>query len=178
MNGTCSIWLATNAAMLLAGHSDMGGLALGLRRTGLHADDGWMTPSVSTAGCAGSWARILEVRGEAGRDTSFFVNALYSHMNIDRDGASALADSKPFPDAHYRANYTHERLKAWGAFGNVSQVVDKLRAFRCSGCQRVTSRLSTMKNPFDQLRCAIEEVLPAVNAELSNPLSLESMINA
>jgi len=47
VDGTCPIWLPTNAARRSAGYSDVGGTALGLRRTGLHAD-GWMTHSVST----------------------------------------------------------------------------------------------------------------------------------
>jgi len=101
---------------------------------------------------------------------SFWVgNVLYSHINVNRDSDAALADSKPLLDSYYGANYTHERLKAWGAFGSVKQIIDTRRAFRGSGCHRVTFRVSTMKNPFDQLRRIIEEVLPAVNAGTFEP---------
>lgn len=161
-NPACPIWLATNATRLSAGYADSGGSDLALARVGRHAD-GWMTHSVSPEGFAASWRRILDVAREHGRDPSHFGNVLYSHINVDTDEDSALADSKRFLDLYYGADYTPARLKAWGAFGTPAQCIRTLRTFRGSGCERITLRVSTMRDPLDQLRRITEEVLPAVN---------------
>jgi len=170
VNGTCPIWLATNATRLSSGYADNGGSEIALKRVGRHAD-GWMTHSVSPQGFASSWQRILDEAVAAGRDAGTFGNVLYSHINVGSDMDAALADSKQFLDMYYGADYTPQRLKAWGAFGTAKQCIDTVRPFRGSGCERVTFRVSTMRNPLDQLRRVIEEVLPAVNAGSVEPIA-------
>lgn len=161
-NPGCPIWLATNATRLSAGYADHGGSDLALTRVGRHAD-GWMTHSVSPAGFTASWQKIRQVAAEHGRDPAALGNVLYSHINIDVDEDRALADSKRFLDLYYGADYTPQRLKAWGAFGTPAQCIATLRSFRGTGCERVTLRVSTMRDPLEQLRRITEEVLPAVN---------------
>jgi hypothetical protein len=42
-------------------------------------------------------------------DSVWVGDALFSHVNVNCDSDAALADSKPFLDRYYGANYTHER---------------------------------------------------------------------
>jgi len=102
-------------------------------------------------------------------DSVWVGGVLYSHINVKRDSDAALADSKLFLDRCYGANDTHERFKAWRVFGNGRQIICILRAFRGSCWRRGTFSVSTMKNPFEQLRRVIEEVLPAVNVGTFEP---------
>jgi alkanesulfonate monooxygenase SsuD/methylene tetrahydromethanopterin reductase-like flavin-dependent oxidoreductase (luciferase family) len=159
----CPIWLTTNAGRLGNGQADAGGSAFALRRVGRVAD-GWMTHSVSPEGFRQSLDMILDTGQAAGRDMHGFDNILCALVNINPDREAALADAKQYLDLYYGANYTRERLEAWGAYGSPAQCVQWLRRFIGSGCERVTFRLATMSDATEQFRRLTEEVLPQVTA--------------
>ena len=155
----CPIWLTTNAGRLGNDQSDAGGSDFALRRTGRIAD-GWMTHSVSPAGFHRSLDVILRAREEAGRDMDGFDNMLCHHVNIADDSDAALADAKRYLDGYYNANYTPERLRAWGVYGPPEHCITQLRGFIGSGCRRITLRLATTGDAMEQFRQLTEEVLP------------------
>jgi alkanesulfonate monooxygenase SsuD/methylene tetrahydromethanopterin reductase-like flavin-dependent oxidoreductase (luciferase family) len=157
----CPIWLATNAERLSKGQADSGGSPVALTRVGRIAD-GWMTHSVSPDGFRRSWEFILQAGGDAGRDMSQFDNVLYHHINVSDDKSAALADSKAFLDLYYSADYSKERLEAWLTYGPPRDCIAQLKAFKESGCRRITFRIATMRDPMAQLRRLAEEVLPFV----------------
>jgi alkanesulfonate monooxygenase SsuD/methylene tetrahydromethanopterin reductase-like flavin-dependent oxidoreductase (luciferase family) len=157
----CPIWLATNAERLSKGQANSGGSEAALTRVGKIAD-GWMTHSVSPEGFRRSWEFILQAGRVEGRDMSDFDNVLYHHINVNDDKAAALADSKTFLDLYYSADYGKERLESWLTYGPPRDCIAQLKEFKASGCRRITFRLSTMGDPFTQLRRVVEEVLPFV----------------
>jgi alkanesulfonate monooxygenase SsuD/methylene tetrahydromethanopterin reductase-like flavin-dependent oxidoreductase (luciferase family) len=157
----CPIWLATNAERLSKGQANSGGSEVALTRVGKIAD-GWMTHSVSPEGFRRSWEFILQAGRVEGRDMSGFDNVLYHHINVNDDKAEALADSKTFLDLYYSADYGKERLESWLTYGPPRDCIAQLKEFKASGCRRITFRLSTMDDPFTQLRRVVEEVLPFV----------------
>jgi alkanesulfonate monooxygenase SsuD/methylene tetrahydromethanopterin reductase-like flavin-dependent oxidoreductase (luciferase family) len=158
----CPIWLATNAERLSKGQADSGGSGTALARVGKVAD-GWMTHSVSPEGFRRSWDFILRAGRDAGRDMSGFDNVLYHHINVNDDKAEALADSKTFLDLYYSADYSKERIESWLSYGPPRDCIAQLKAFKASGCRRVTFRISTMGDPMAQLRRVVDEVLPYVD---------------
>lgn len=158
----CPIWLTTNAGRLGNGQADAGGSDFALRRTGRIAD-GWMTHSVTPDGFRRSWDAVLAAAKEAGRDPGAMDNVLCYHVNIQPDADTALADAKRYLDLYYRADYTRERLVAWGAYGLPAEVTARIRGFIGSGCKRITFRLATMGDAMAQFRRFTEEVLPYVN---------------
>lgn len=155
----CPIWLTTNAGRLGNGQADAGGSMLALRRVGRLAD-GWMTHSVSPDGFRAGWETILTAAREAGRTTDHFDNVLCHHININEDADAALADAKRYLDLYYGANYTKERLEAWGAYGSPQHCIAQLRRYRDCGCNRITFRLVTMGDAAAQFRRLTEDVLP------------------
>ena len=158
----CPIWLATNAERLSKGQADSGGSDVALTRVGTIAD-GWMTHSVSPQGFQRSWDFILQAGRDHGRDMSGFDNVLYHHINVNKDKAAALADSKTFLDLYYSADYSKERLESWLTYGSPRDCIEHLKQFKASGCRRITFRISTMGDPMEHFRRVAEEVLPFVN---------------
>lgn len=143
--------------------SRTGGSDFALRRTGKIAD-GWMTHSVSPDGFRRSWDAVLAAAKEAGRDPDGMDNVLCYHVNIQPDADSALADAKRYLDLYYNADYTRERLAAWGAYGTPAEVIAQLRGFLGSGCNRITFRLATTGDAMTQFPRLTEKVLPNVAA--------------
>jgi hypothetical protein len=122
-----------------------------------------MTHSVSPQGFQRSWDFILQAGRDHGRDMSGFDNVLYHHINVNKDKAAALADSKTFLDLYYSADYSKERLESWLTYGSPRDCIEHLKQFKASGCLRITFRISTMGDPMEQFRRVAEEVLPFVN---------------
>jgi alkanesulfonate monooxygenase SsuD/methylene tetrahydromethanopterin reductase-like flavin-dependent oxidoreductase (luciferase family) len=161
MQSPCPIWLTTNAGRLANGQADAGGSVLALRRVGRLAD-GWMTHSVSPERFRAGWETILATAQEAGRTTDHFDNVLCHHININEDADAALADAKRYLDLYYGANYTKERLEAWGVYGSPKDCVAHLRRYLGTGCNRITFRLVTMGDAMAQFQRFTQEVLPFV----------------
>jgi len=166
----CPIWLTTNAGRLGNGQADAGGSPFALRRVGLVAD-GWMTHSVSPDGFRASLDLILESGHATGRDMGGFDNVLCALVNINPDRDAALADAKQYLDLYYGANYTRERLEAWGAFGSPGECAAWIRRYLGSGCARITFRLATMGDAAAQFRLLTQAVLPAVRADCVRPVT-------
>lgn len=163
-NPQCPVWTATNATRLSSGAADAAssGSDYALRQCGRIAD-GWMTHSASPRAVHDSWRRILAVAQEEGRTTAHFDNCLYHHIYIDDDRDRALNEAKSFLDRYYAANYTKERLDSWLAYGSPRECVERLKAFRGSGANRIALRLSTETKEAEQFEKLVNEVLPYVN---------------
>jgi alkanesulfonate monooxygenase SsuD/methylene tetrahydromethanopterin reductase-like flavin-dependent oxidoreductase (luciferase family) len=157
----CPIWLTTNAGRLGNGQPDAGGSACALKRAGRIAD-GWMTHSVSPEGFRRSLATVLQAGQDAGRDMADFENILCHHVNVNDDADAALADAKRYLDGYYNANYTPERLRAWGVYGPPKACIDNIRSFLGTGCRRITFRLATTGDALAQFQRLTREVLPFV----------------
>ncbi|MGE0415421.1 MAG: LLM class flavin-dependent oxidoreductase [Acetobacteraceae bacterium] len=158
----CPIWLTTNVGRLSNGQADAGGSTFALKRVGRVAD-GWMTHSVSPDGFRRSLDTILRAGHEAGRDMASFGNVLCHHVNIADDPDMALADAKRYLDGYYGANYTPDRLRAWGVYGPPAHCIEQIRRFVGSGCERITFRLATTGDAMTQFRRLAEDVLPHIH---------------
>jgi alkanesulfonate monooxygenase SsuD/methylene tetrahydromethanopterin reductase-like flavin-dependent oxidoreductase (luciferase family) len=155
----CPIWLTTNAGRLENTQVGAGGSDFALRRVGRVAD-GWMTHTVTPEGFRWALGRIHEAGDAAGRDMSRFGNIVTAVLNIHDDPDAAMADAKQYLDRYYGANYTPERLHAWGPIGTPAQCAAWIRRFHGSGCQGFTFRLATSGDAMRQLQRLTEEVLP------------------
>ena len=80
-------------------------------------------------------------------------------MNDDK--ADALADAKKFLDLYYSADYSKERLPAHlrlaAGLHHASPAVQGVRL------PTHHLRISTMRDPMEQFRRVVEDVLPYVN---------------
>jgi alkanesulfonate monooxygenase SsuD/methylene tetrahydromethanopterin reductase-like flavin-dependent oxidoreductase (luciferase family) len=157
----CPIWLTTNAGRLGDDRVGMGGSDFALRRVGRVAD-GWMTHSVTPDGFARSLTMIRHAADAAGRDPALFGNIVTAVVNIQDDAGDAMTDAKRYLDLYYGANYTPERLHAWGPIGTPAQCAAWIQRFRGSGCEGFTFRLATMGDAASQLKRLTEDVLPLI----------------
>jgi alkanesulfonate monooxygenase SsuD/methylene tetrahydromethanopterin reductase-like flavin-dependent oxidoreductase (luciferase family) len=162
LQSPCPIWLTTNAGRLENTQIGAGGSDFALRRVGRVAD-GWMTHSVTPEGFRHALDVIAAAAAAAGRDMNGFGNIITAVMNIQDDEEAAMADAKRYLDLYYDADYTPERLRAWGPIGSPARCAAWIDRFRGSGCQGFTFRLATMNDAEAQLRRLTEEVLPLVS---------------
>jgi len=159
----CPIWLTTNAGRLENTQIGAGGSGFALRRVGRVAD-GWMTHSVTPEGFRQSLDLIRDTGRTAGRDMDGFGNIVTAIVNIQDDADAAMADAKRYLDLYYGADYTPDRLRAWGPIGTPAGCAAWIRRFAGSGCQGFTFRLATMGDASVQLQRLTEEVLPLAAA--------------
>ena len=157
----CPIWLTTNAGRLGNQGVGAGGSDFALKRVGRVAD-GWMTHSVTPEGFRRGLDLIQESGRAEGRDMAGFGNIVTAVLNVGGDPPAAMEDAKTYLDRYYGANYTPDRLHAWGPIGTPAACAAWIRRFQGSGCQGFTFRLATMGDAMTQLRRLTEEVLPLV----------------
>lgn len=167
LRSPCPIWLTTNAGRLGNAEEGSGGSNFALRRVGRLAD-GWMTDSVTPSGFRQSYDVVIEAGKAAGRNMDRFRNIVTAVLNIQDDPACAIRDAKQYLDLYYDANFTPERLHAWGPIGTPAQCAAWISKFENTGCQGFTFGLSTMGDTMSQLGRLTEEVLPLVSI-LSKP---------
>ena len=158
---SCPIWLTTTAGRLGNTAAGAGGSACALKRVARVAA-GWMTHSVTPEGFDRSWSLIQETGAAAGRDMRGFGNIVTAVLNIQDDTETAVADAKSYLDTYYGANYTPERLHAWGPIGTPEICAAWIGRFAGTACQGFTFRLATRGDAMAQLRRLTEEVLPLV----------------
>lgn len=155
----CPIWLTTNAGRLENTQVGAGGSDFALKRVGRVAD-GWMTHSVTPDGFRRSLDVIEAAGRSAGREIDGFGNIVTAVLNIQDDADAAMTDAKRYLDLYYGADYTPQRLHAWGPIGTPEACAAWIRRFHGTGCQGFTFRLATMGDAMAQLRRLTEEVLP------------------
>ena len=164
LQSPCPIWLTTNAGRLDSNQVGAGGSDFALRRVGRVAD-GWMMHSVTPEGFRRSLDLILDTGRAAGRNMDrFAANIVTAVLNIQDEPDAAVTDAKRYLDLYYGANYSVERLHAWGPLGTPSHCATWIRRFLGTGCEGFTFRLATMGDAAAQLRRLTEEVLPLVSA--------------
>jgi alkanesulfonate monooxygenase SsuD/methylene tetrahydromethanopterin reductase-like flavin-dependent oxidoreductase (luciferase family) len=163
LQSPCPIWLTTNAGRLDSNQVGAGGSDFALRRVGRVAD-GWMMHSVTPEGFRRSLDLILDTGRAAGRNMDRFGNIVTAVLNIQDEPDAAVTDAKRYLDLYYGANYSVERLHAWGPLGTPSHCAAWIRRFLGTGCEGFTFRLATMGDAAAQLRRLTEEVLPLVSA--------------
>lgn len=157
----CPIWLTTNAGRLGNTQAGAGGSDFALKRVARVAD-GWMTHSVTPEGFRRSWTLINETGRAAGRAMDGFGNIVTAVLNIQDDANAALNDAKSYLDRYYGADYTAERLHAWGPIGTPADCAAWISRFAGTGCQGFTFRLATQGDALAQLRRLTTEILPLV----------------
>ena len=161
MQSPCPFWLTTNAGRLGNDAAGMGGSDFALRRAGRVAD-GWMTHSVTPDGLRRSWSVIEAERAASGRDMAGFGDIVTAVLNIQDDADDAMSDAKRCLDMYCGANYSPERLHAWGPIGTQDHCAAWIRRFNDTPCLGFTFRLATMGDAMGQLRRLTEDVLPGV----------------
>jgi hypothetical protein len=119
-----------------------------------------MTHSVTPEGFRRSLEVIEDTGRASGREMGGFGNIVTAVLNIQDDADAAMADAKGYLDLYYGANYTPERLHAWGPIGTPEACAAWIKRFHGTGCQGFTFRLATSGDAMAQLRRLTEEVLP------------------
>jgi hypothetical protein len=105
---------------------------------------------------------IEETGRKSGREMGGFGNIITAVLNIQDDAEAAMVDAKRYLDRYYGADYSPDRLHAWGPIGTPEACATWIRRFAGIGCQGFTFRLATMGDAMAQLRRLTEEVLPNV----------------
>jgi alkanesulfonate monooxygenase SsuD/methylene tetrahydromethanopterin reductase-like flavin-dependent oxidoreductase (luciferase family) len=154
----CPIWLANNPWTV---NPDPARVERALRRVA-QLSDGWMTHSLSPEVLTEYWRTIEQYAREAGRDPAGLDNCLYHNIHVNEDREAAYQETKRFLDAYYSADFSRERIEAWGALGSPEECIQNLRGFRGTGIRRIALRLTSW-DQSGQLQRVLRDVLPYVN---------------
>ena len=82
-------------------------------------------PDFASTGCA------------AGRDMDRFGNIVTAVLNIEDEPGAAVTDAKRYLDLYYGANYSVERLHAWGPPGTPSHCAAWIWRFLANWLRRL-----------------------------------------
>jgi len=123
--------------------------------------DGWMSVQLFPKMFASSWAKVSEFLHARGKDPAKFPNIAYHNVNINRDRAAALDESKRFLDAYYGPVFSPEMVETWTAAGTPAQCAEHLNALVRDGAKAIMLRLTTwdQRRQFEDL---VQDVLPRV----------------
>jgi alkanesulfonate monooxygenase SsuD/methylene tetrahydromethanopterin reductase-like flavin-dependent oxidoreductase (luciferase family) len=143
-----------------------GGVERALRRIARLAD-GWMTNQIELPLFLDYLARLRRMLIDEGRDPDKFKTVLYYGISVNRDRDLAFREAKAFLDAYYLKEFSRPGVEIWTACGPVEHCVESLRGFIGAGADHITIR-PIGQNLNEQLKIYLEEVLPALEAEVTS----------
>lgn len=149
----CPIWIAANPRPALSGRP--------LRRVAEIAD-GWMVAQVWPGLFGTLWEKLSKHLAAAGREADVFPNIAYHNINVARDRATALAETRRFLDEYYGPVFSAEQAEAWTAAGTPAECVEDLNRLVRAGAKAITLRISSW-NQREQFDRIVAEVLPYVD---------------
>ena len=127
------------------------------RRAGRMAD-AWLPNSATPAGWAQGWARVKETAAAERGKTDHLTPALYTTINIGRDGKSAEAELRRFVEAYYAAPYEAiARIQSFHA-GDPASCLAHLQGFVTAGVRHIVLRFGGDQDA--QLERMTREILP------------------
>jgi alkanesulfonate monooxygenase SsuD/methylene tetrahydromethanopterin reductase-like flavin-dependent oxidoreductase (luciferase family) len=128
------------------------------RRAGRLAD-AWLPNSANPEAWAQGWARVKETAAAAREKTDQLTPALYTTINIGRDGKTAEAELHRFVEAYYAAPY--EAIARIGGFhaGDAASCLDRLQGFVAAGVRHIVLRFGG-GDQAEQLERTTREILP------------------
>jgi alkanesulfonate monooxygenase SsuD/methylene tetrahydromethanopterin reductase-like flavin-dependent oxidoreductase (luciferase family) len=148
----CPIWIAANPAPV---QSDKP-----LQRVARIAD-GWMSVQIFPGLFGTLWYKLQGFLQDEGKDPVKFPNIAYHNINIGRERAASLDESKRFLDEYYGPVFAPQMVEAWTAAGKPEECAADLRALIAQGAKSITLRITSwdQRGQFDRL---VNEVLPLV----------------
>jgi alkanesulfonate monooxygenase SsuD/methylene tetrahydromethanopterin reductase-like flavin-dependent oxidoreductase (luciferase family) len=149
----CPVWIAANPKPAMAERP--------LRRVAQIAD-GWMTVQQWPGVFKANWARLQGYLREAGRDPAAFPNIVYHNVNVGRDRALALEESRRYLDEYYGPIFTAEMTETWTAAGPPADCIEHLRQLRRDGAKSIALRITSW-DFAGQFKRLLDEVLPYVD---------------
>jgi alkanesulfonate monooxygenase SsuD/methylene tetrahydromethanopterin reductase-like flavin-dependent oxidoreductase (luciferase family) len=159
----CPIYIAGTPR---ASNIGAGGVERALRRIARFAD-GWMTNQIELPLFLDYLARLRRMLIDEGRDPDKFKTVLYYGISVNRDRDQAFREAKAFLDAYYLKEFSRPGVEIWTACGPVEHCVESLRGFIGAGADHITIR-PIGQNLNEQLKIYLEEVLPALEAEVTS----------
>jgi alkanesulfonate monooxygenase SsuD/methylene tetrahydromethanopterin reductase-like flavin-dependent oxidoreductase (luciferase family) len=142
------------------------GVERALRRIARLAD-GWMTNQIELPLFLEYLARLRAMLIDEGRNPDEFKTALYYGISVNRDRDQAFREAKAFLDGYYLKEFSRPGVEIWTACGPVEHCVESLRGFIDAGVDHITIR-PIGQNLNQQLKIYLEEVLPALEAEVTS----------
>ena len=124
--------------------------------------DGWMTTLTSPSAIRTSLDLIGTFANEAGRTLAHdFDVCLYHSINVNDDGAAALAGARQYLHTYYGAAFADDYIRSRVALGPRQACIDRLNAFLDAGVTSIVLRLADVdqQRQFDHVS---KSVLPAL----------------
>ncbi|HUN58517.1 MAG TPA: LLM class flavin-dependent oxidoreductase [Candidatus Binataceae bacterium] len=151
----CPIWIAANPRPTLSGRP--------LRRVAEVAD-GWMLAQVWPGLFGTLWSKLSKHLAAAGKSANTFANIAYHNINVARDRASALAETRRFLNEYYGPVFSAEQAEGWTAAGTPAECIEDLNRLIRAGAKAITLRI-TGWNQNEQFNRIAAEVLPYVDSQ-------------
>jgi alkanesulfonate monooxygenase SsuD/methylene tetrahydromethanopterin reductase-like flavin-dependent oxidoreductase (luciferase family) len=121
--------------------------------------DAWLPNSVTPEAWAGGWARVQETAAAERGKTDHLTPALYTTINVGRDGKTAETELRRFVETYYAAPYeTIARIQGFHA-GDSESCLERLQRFVTAGVRHVVLRFGG-GDQAAQLERTTREILP------------------
>lgn len=137
----------------------MGGEVEGATRRAGRLAEGWMPNSVTPEAWAQGWPRVVETAAAERGTTDHLTPALYTTINVGRDGKTAEAELRRFVETYYAAPY--EAIASIQGFhaGDAASCLARLQGFVAAGVRHIVLRFGG-GDQAAQLERTTRELLP------------------
>ena len=123
--------------------------------------DGWMVTVNPPNVVAEYQSEIRDYALEEGRELGDDLEvAIYYHININENYATALSESKRYLDSYYTEDYDRDFVDMWVALGPVERCITQIQGFIDAGATTILLRLAGFDQQ-EQYERVTKEVLPA-----------------